>query len=55
MKKVKFKDLHAHILDVINSIDNSGFSETMKKLIKMFTSFDVHFKDVIKNIIQDQI
>ena len=55
MKKIKSKDLLALILDAINSIDNSGFLETMKKLIKMFTSFLVPFKDAIKSIIQDQI
>jgi hypothetical protein len=55
MKKIKFKDSLAHILDVNNSIDNSGYLETMKKPIKMFTSFVVHSKDVIRSIIQDQI
>ena len=54
MKKIKSKDLHALILDAINSIDNSGFLETMKKLIKMYISSTAHSKIALKNTIQDQ-
>jgi hypothetical protein len=55
MRKPKFKDLHALSQAVVNSIDSNGFSETMRKLTKMFTNFHALLKDAKKSITQDQI
>ena len=55
MRKLKFKDLRAHSQAVTNNIDNNGFLETMKKLIKMYTNSAVLSKAAPKNIILDLI